>query len=154
MRRRNLHEQEVAEVVDAERHLEAVVREAGLGVGRQVDRLRVPGRSTTGWVAAGWAAAGWAAAGWQRLGGVAVVRRWQAHRVAHEPIEAALSKRALEVFCQVLDRLERGELQLDSRVVGGRHARLLCGRLHLGRVAHRRDDVVILARGRSDTGRR
>ena len=134
----------MAEVVDAQRHLETVVSEAGLGVGRQVDRLRAPGRSATGWAKAGWAAV----AGSSGL----VVQRWcgsgQAHRVAHEPIEAALSERALEVLREVLDRLERGELQLDRRVVSGGHTRLLCGRLHLGRVAHRRDDVVILARQR------
>ena len=77
----------MAEVVDAERHLEAVVSEAGLGVGRQVDGLRAPaGRSVR--------------PGGQRLGGGAMAR---AHRVAHEPIETALPERALQVSRKVLD---------------------------------------------------
>ena len=97
-------------MVDAERHLEAVVSEAGVGIGRQVDRLRAPGRTTTGWAATAWAgfqagcslgaegvplslarAAGLqihyntplGRIGWPRVGGVAVVRWWAGRTALH-----------------------------------------------------------------------
>ena len=133
LRQQQLHQQKVPQVVDAERHLVTVIREAWLRVGGEVDCLGT--RETT-------------AGGHAKLTGpkATTASGPNAHRVAHEPVEpAAAGQRLLEVGGKVLDRLKRGELQLDRRIVLGRNAALFRRLVHLLRVAHRRDDVIVLS---------